>query len=437
MPLGGRLDHRKSGEFASRTGHDVCPYKIGSSRLGWGEHGPGDSMHTRSALRGQESMEKPGTVERIGAREMSRDHEDPSKVATILIVDDEPDLCVLLSRWLTSEGYSCDTANDGQMAVQLLEQKKFDLVLSDFMMPGMSGIDLLTFVRCAFQDMAFLMVTAVDDRSTAVLALDLGAYGYVIKPFDRKEILISVVNALERRRLTLLGQEYERSLEAKLEEMTRQVKQRGEEIVLRMMSAVGHCHDETGSHIRRIGLYSAAMAKSLGWTPESVHDIRMAASMHDLGKIGIPDAILLKPGKLTQEEFEVIKTHTTIGAEILDGSDAPLLQMAREIALSHHEKWDGSGYPQGLVEDAIPESARIVSVVDMYDAMVTDRVYRPAVPEAEALSLMKIGKGEYFEPRILDCFMDLLTEIRVIRKRVGSHEVWSLNHSLLGKTLIP
>jgi putative two-component system response regulator len=361
---------------------------------------------------------------------MNRKNEDRSKGARILIVDDEPDVCVLISRWLTSEGYLCDTANDGQMAVPLLEQTEFDLVVSDIMMPGMSGISLLKVGRSLFPNTAFVMVTALDDRSTAVLALDLGAYGYVIKPFDRNEILISVVNALERRRLTLLSQEYERSLEKKVEDRTRQVRQREEEIVLRLISAVGHRHDETGSHIRRIGQYSTAMAKCLGWKSESVQDIQLAASMHDVGKIAIPDAILLKPGSLTQDEFEVIKTHTIIGAEILDGLDAPLLQMAREIALSHHEKWDGSGYPQGLVEDAIPESARIVSVVDMYDAMVNDRVYRPALPEGEAISLIKSGKGTHSDPRILDCFLDLLTEIRAIGEQIESEGSRKLIHSL-------
>jgi putative two-component system response regulator len=359
---------------------------------------------------------------------MNRKNEDQTNAARILIVDDEPDVCVLLSRWLSSEGYLCDTANDGQMAVQLLEQTEFDLVVSDIMMPGMSGINLLKVARNLFPNTAFVMVTALDDRRTAVLALDLGAYGYVIKPFDRNEILISVVNALERRRLTLLSQEHERSLEKKVGDRTRQVRQREEEIVLRLISAVGHRHDETGSHIRRIGLYSAAVAKCLGWTSESVQDIQLAASMHDVGKIAIPDAILLKPGKLTQEEFDVIKTHTIIGAEILDASDAPLLQMAREIALSHHEKWNGSGYPHGLVEDGIPESARIVSVVDMYDAMVNDRVYRPALPEGDALSLIKKGKGEHSDPRILGCFLDLLPEIRTISEQIRSEVPRTLNH---------
>jgi len=354
---------------------------------------------------------------------MSRKNQAQSKAAKILIVSDEPDVCALLSRWLTSEGYSCDTANDGPMAVILLAENKFELVISDVMVPGMSGIHLLTMVRDLFPDAAVLMVTAADDRKTAVLALDLGAYGYVIKPYDKNEILITVANALEKRRLTLVSQEYERSLETKVEERIGQVRQREEEIVTRLISAVGRRHDETKSHMRRIGLYSAAMATSLGWTPQSVHDIRLAASMHDVGKVGIPDTILLKPERLTTEEFDVMKTHTTIGAEILDGSDVPLLQMASEIALSHHEKWDGSGYPHGLIRDATPESARIVGVVDVYDAMVSERPYRPALPEHEALSLMEIGREEYFDPRILECFLDLLTQIRLIREEVRQQEV--------------
>jgi putative two-component system response regulator len=349
---------------------------------------------------------------------MSSINKAQSRSANILIVDDEPDVCVLLSRWLTSEGYSCDTANKGEMAVQLLEQKEFDLVVSDIMMPGMSGIDLLTVVRSLFRDTAVVMVTAVDERKTAVLALELGAYGYVIKPFDRNEILISVVNALERRRLTLLSQEYEKSLEAKVEERTAQVRQREEQIILRLVSASEYRDDETGAHIQRIGLYSSKMARELGWGPQAVEDIRVAAPMHDVGKLGIPDRILQKPGKLTPEEFEVMKTHTLIGGRILDDPDIPLLRIAKEIALSHHEKWDGSGYPCGLAGEVIPEAGRIVAVVDVYDALVSDRVYRPALLEDEALSLMKIGKGKHFDPKILDCFLDLLPEIRRIREEV-------------------
>jgi putative two-component system response regulator len=338
--------------------------------------------------------------------------------ARILIVDDEPYICDLLKRWLIAEGYACSTAADGETALELLNQEKFDLLVSDIMMPRMSGMDLLMVMKPLFPDIAVIMVTAVDDRKTAILALELGAYGYVTKPFERNEIIISVVNALERRRLLLLSRDYERQLEAKVLQRTKEVRQREEEIILRLLSATGCRDDETGAHVRRIGLYSAEMARALSWKREAVEQIRLAAPMHDVGKIGIPDSILRKPGKLTTNEFEIMKTHAEIGAGILDGSQVPLMQMAKEIALFHHERWDGSGYPQGLAGEEIPVSAAIVAVVDVYDAMIHNRVYRRAIPEAQALSIMMAAGGDYFGSRIFECFMDLVPTLGRIREDV-------------------
>lgn len=335
--------------------------------------------------------------------------------AKILVVDDEPNICDLLSRWLTSEGYECTTALSGQAALDYLQSDEFHLVVSDIMMPGMSGVDLLTVIKPLFPDVAVIMVTAVDDRNTAILTLELGAYGYIIKPFDRNEILINVANALERRRLNLLGQEYERSLELEVEQRTKQVREREEEIIFRLLSATGQRDDETGGHVRRIGLYACEIAKKLGWKSQDAEQIRLAAPMHDVGKIGIPDNILRKPGRYTPEEFEIMKQHTEIGARILDGSNVPLIQMAKDIALCHHERWDGSGYPKGLEKDQIPESARIVAVVDVYDALVHDRIYRPALTEEQAISLMMAGSGDHFGPEIFDCFRAMLPAIRQIR----------------------
>jgi putative two-component system response regulator len=344
------------------------------------------------------------------------------QTAKILIVDDEPDIGRIISSWLSMAGYGCVTATTGEQALELLQSQSFQLVVSDIMMPGMSGIDLLTFIKDLFPEVAVILVTGVDDRKTAIMTLELGAYGYVIKPFDRNEILINVANALERRRLTLMSREYEQSLESEVREKTREIREREEEIVLRLISASGFRDDETGAHIRRIGLYASVIAKDIGWNQDSVSDIRLAAAMHDVGKIGIPDSILLKPGKLTSEEFEVMKKHTTIGAQLLGSSNIPLLHMAKEIALSHHEKWDGSGYPDGLVGEAIPDSGRIVALADVYDALVMDRVYRPAFPEPEALAMMTSNKGTYFDPRMFDRFMDLLPEIRRIRLEVQDED---------------
>ena len=298
----------------------------------------------------------------------------------ILIVDDEPAIPNLLCRWLVSEGYDCVTASDGASALKSLEEGGVQLVLTDIMMPGMSGVDLLTVIRTLFQDVAVVMVTAVDDKDTGEMALDLGAFGYVTKPFDRNNIFITVKNALERRRLSVLSREYKETLEKEVIKRTAEVRLREEEIIFRLLSATGYRDTETGAHVRRIGSYASVIARALGWSVKEAGDIRLAAPMHDVGKIGIPDAILLKPGPLTHDEFEVMKRHTSIGAQILNDSAVPLLMMASEIALSHHERYGGSGYPQGLVGDAIPESARIVSVVDVYNALVHDRVYRNGVP---------------------------------------------------------
>jgi putative two-component system response regulator len=333
-------------------------------------------------------------------------------------VDDEPYIGQLLSRWLKAEGYDCVTVQSGERAVELLESSEFHLVVSDIMMPGMSGLDLLTFIGTRHPDIAAIMVTAVDERSTATLALDLGAYGYVIKPFDKNEIIINVANAVERRRLTLLSRQYERELEEQVQQRTAQVRRREEEIIYRLVSATGCRDDETGSHVKRIGLYASLMARALGWGPQAVNDIRLAAPMHDVGKIGIPDRILHKAGKLTRQEFEIMKTHAEIGARILDGSEVAMLQMAAEIAWTHHEKWNGAGYPRGLAGEAIPESGRIVAIADFYDALVNDRVYRPALPEEIILSMMDGGKSIHFDARILDCFFSLHREIRAIREEV-------------------
>lgn len=346
----------------------------------------------------------------------------------ILVVDDEPHVRELLTRWLKLEGYETVAAENGEDALQNLTKNKFHLVISDIMMPGMSGVDLLMAVRVLYPDVAVIMVTAVDDRKTAIMTLEQGAYGYVIKPFDRNEILINVANALERRRLNLLSQEYEHTLEATVELRTREVREREEEIIFRLLSATGYRDDETGAHVRRIGLYAAAMARALAWPPVEVAQIRLAAPMHDLGKIGIPDSILRKPGSLTREEFEVIKKHTEIGDKILERSRVPLLQMAQSIALSHHERWDGSGYPQGLVGEAIPTSAGITAVVDVYDALIHDRVYRPALSENEALKIINLGGRAHFGPQIFDCFMDVLPELRRIKEEVAEEDT-SANES--------
>jgi putative two-component system response regulator len=335
----------------------------------------------------------------------------------ILIVDDEPYVCVTISRWLEPEGYKCRIAYSVDDALQLMEEEPCELLISDINMPGKTGLDLLREVRKSYPNTAVLMATAVDSRDVAISALELGAYGYMIKPFDKNEFIINVVNALERYRLTQESREYEQRLEREVRERTTEIRKREEEIALRLVWASEYRDDETGEHIRRIGLFAAELAKASGWSPRDVDDIRVAAPMHDVGKIGIADSILLKPGRLTPEEFEVIKTHTTIGARMLGDSEISLLQLACSIALHHHERWDGHGYPHGLKGEQIPLAARIVSIVDVYDALVYDRVYHPAFSEEKALQIIKSGKGTQFDPELYENFMKCHGEFLKIREK--------------------
>jgi putative two-component system response regulator len=337
----------------------------------------------------------------------------------ILVVDDEPYICELIQRWMTAEGYECATAFNGEMAVELLQEEEFHLVVTDIMMPGMSGLDLLTLIRKEYPDVVVVMVTAIDDRKTGILALELGACGYVIKPFEKNEILINVANALQRREVTKLSQQYDHHLTEHVEQHVVEVHQR-EQLLLRVIAAVGSRHGETEAHVLRVGRCSSLMAevRGTGWTMKQCEDIHLAAAMHDIGKTGIPDSILLKPADLTRDERAVMQRHTQFGQALLQVSDSPLFVMAREIALFHHEKWDGSGYPHGLVGEAIPEWARIVAVCDVYDALTHRRVYREALSESAAVSVMMTLKGRHFDPLTLDVFLDLLPKIRQVQQEL-------------------
>ncbi len=335
--------------------------------------------------------------------------------ASLLVVDDEPLVGAILQRWLEMEGYRCDVALSGPQALSKLQASPYELVLSDIMMPGMDGISLLARIRDGWPSTAVIMITGVDDRESARRALELGAYGYVIKPLERNEILINVYSALERRRLTLESLAYEEELERKVEERTRELRKREEEIAFRLVAAAEYRDDETGAHVQRVGLFAEALAQALGWDHERTYLIRRAAPMHDIGKIGIPDHILRKPGPLTSEEFETIKQHTVIGKEILSGSDIPLLNLAAEVALHHHERWDGTGYPMGLKGEEIPISARLVAICDVFDALTNDRVYRLAMEEEKALEIMHQGNGSHFDPSLFQVFLAQLPRFRQIK----------------------
>lgn len=336
--------------------------------------------------------------------------------ARLLIVDDDPVVRTLIARWLTNQGYNCVTASRAEEAWEHLSTSHVDLVTLDITMPGESGLTLLDRIRARSPDTAAIMLTAESDLSKAIRALTAGAAGYLVKPIVREELLVQVQNALERRRLVIAEREHTRQLENKVREQTQLIRLAHEETIHRLVTASMYRDEETGAHIRRVGHCSAVIADALGWSWNEVENIRMAAPMHDIGKIGIPDSILQKAGPLTPAEFEVMKGHTVIGAQMLAGSDSAVLELGRIIALSHHERWDGAGYPNHLAGTAIPESARIVAIVDVYDALTHDRVYRKALPVSEALNVLEKGRGTHFDPELLELFFTLTSEMEQISR---------------------
>jgi putative two-component system response regulator len=331
-----------------------------------------------------------------------------------LVVDDEPYVRDIISRWLTGTGYSCSQAANANAAWEHLQRHEVHLVTLDIAMPGWTGIDLLPDIKGSYPDTEVLMLTGRGEATTAIQALTSGASSYLIKPIQREELLFHARRALERRQLIVERRQYTQQLEDKVREQTAVIRHAHEETIHRLVSASMYRDEETGAHIRRTGLYSELIADVLGWSAADVEHLRLAAPMHDVGKLGVPDAVLCKPGKLTRDEFEIMKTHTSIGARILAGSDSPMLQMAEQIARCHHERWDGGGYPAGLAGAAIPEVARIVAIVDVYDALTHDRVYRPAMTEDEALAIIEQGRGTHFDPSLVSVFFGLLPEMRRI-----------------------
>jgi putative two-component system response regulator len=336
---------------------------------------------------------------------------EPSQ-ATILVVDDEAPVRNLLATWLTGRKYRCVRADSAAAARRCLETESIDLITADINMPGGSGIDLLRHVMASQPDLPVLMLTGNRDTESAISALNAGAFGYLLKPPRQDELFAQVNHGLELYRLRLERRRYTEGLEQRVREQTVEIRQAHEETIHRLVQAAA-CRDlETGAHIVRTGVFSEILARAAGWSPAEVERIRMAAPMHDIGKIGVPDAILRKPAGLTPEEYEIMKQHTVIGAKLLARSNSSILTMAREIALCHHERWDGKGYPAGTAGDAIPVAARILSIVDVYDALTSDRPYRRALPEAEVLKMMLAEQGTHFDPLLLTTFFTVIEEIR-------------------------
>lgn len=350
----------------------------------------------------------------------------------ILVVDDESAVQRLLVKSLERSGYAdVKSASSVEEASNILSTSPVDLVLTDMQMPGESGLDLLEQIRGRWPDVASMMVTGRDDAELADRALDMGAYGYIIKPFKHNEVVINVGNALRRQRLEQDNAQHRDQLEEKVKERTNdlwsavtQLEQAQEDLershsetIRRLAIAAEFRDEETGRHVARMSLYCELLAGSAGYDSHASASIRAASQMHDVGKIGVPDSILLKPLGLTAEEQAVMQRHAEIGHKILGGSDSPLLDLAATIAWTHHEKFDGNGYPRGLSGTEIPIEGRIAAICDVFDALTTNRVYRRAYPVGAAVEMMKDARGEHFDPKLLDLFLEHLPEVLDIRDR--------------------
>lgn len=318
---------------------------------------------------------------------------------TLLLVDDEPGNLQVLRHTLQDQ-YRLLFAKDGQAALDLVRSDRPDLILLDVMMPGLSGYEVCRHLKRDPWTSAIpvVFVTALADVANEHTGLELGAVDYITKPFNPH-----IVRARVRTHLSLVRAD--ELLETRLE------------VVQCLGRAAEFKDNETGRHVVRMSHYSQIVARALGYGEQAAQDLLHAAPMHNIGKIGIPDAVLLKPGKLTAEEWKIMRQHTVIGARILGDHPSGLLQLAASIALNHHEKWDGSGYPNGLAGEDIPHTARVVAVADVFDALTSVRPYKRAWSVSDAVELLREESGRHFDPEIVTAFLDCLPQILVVKER--------------------
>jgi putative two-component system response regulator len=343
---------------------------------------------------------------------------NPSNREKILIVDDERNNINVLVEILKPHYRTAVAIHGAEALKRARSESPPDLVLLDIMMPEMDGYAVCRALKTdpATADIPVIFITAMAEETDEGKGLELGAVDFITKPIKPAIVRARIKTRLELRRAHQTLAVQNEMLEQKVRDRTRELRQSRLEIVNRLVHAAEYRDTETASHINRMSRYSAALARARGLGEQECEIVLVASKMHDIGKIGIPDQILLKKGGLEPEEWEVMKTHTEIGAGILSGSDSKILQAGHVIALSHHEKWDGSGYPRGLSGTDIPLYGRINAVSDVFDALTTRRPYKPAWTVAAAMAEIEAGKGRHFDPDLVALFEEILPEILQIRE---------------------
>jgi two-component system response regulator RpfG len=345
---------------------------------------------------------------------------------TAMVVDDQSTGRAILEQVVRSLDERVQVEGFGRPvdAVVWATRHIADLVLIDYMMPEMNGIELAKRLRAlpGYEHVPIMMVTAHDDRKVRYDALDAGVTDFLIKPVDARECMARCRNLLTLRRQQLALEDKRRLLEGMVEEATREVRDREKETLMRLARAGEFRDEETGYHLVRMSHYSRLIADTIGLEREEAETIELAAPLHDIGKIGIPDQILLKKDRLDGMEWDTMRSHPLIGHEILKGSASKYVRMGSLIALGHHEKYDGSGYPNGLVSDHIALCARIVAVADVYDALTSARPYKKAWNSEEAFAFLRQQRGKHFDPHLVDAFIGVQQDVERIQREMRDPE---------------
>jgi putative two-component system response regulator len=354
-------------------------------------------------------------------------------LADILVVDDDPGVQGMMRRILIRSGYNVLSAEGGQAALDKIAGQLPDLIVLDLSMPGIDGFEVATHLKSKpeTQKIPILLITGLDTSKNHVKALDIGINDFLSKTAQPEEILARIRSHLKIKQLNDELNDYRESLEQMVALRTLQLKDASLEVIWRLTAASEYRDNETGAHIKRMSHYSAAIAQKMGLAKKTVETILYGAPMHDIGKIGIPDRILLKPGKLDAEEWGIMRQHPTIGANILQGSRIGFVRMGATIAKTHHEKWDGSGYPQGLKAKQIPLAGRIVALADVFDALTSERPYKKAFTIEKAHQIIEQGRGHHFDPAVVAAFFSIQDEILELKERYQDekqNQMFCLDH---------